>query len=86
MHIESIPAEPEELTSTDPVIHWTSIESRRKQYAEIDRRNTSFRKFMRKLLPGRLSKPATLDFYNEKDESDTGSVRRYRLDLPDETE
>lgn len=73
----------EALHIEHPVTHWTSATTRSKQYAKIDKQNSGFRKFIRKLVPCCLSKPTRLDFYDEKDDSDAGSVRRYRIDLPD---
>ncbi|KAF2083178.1 hypothetical protein K490DRAFT_60715 [Saccharata proteae CBS 121410] len=70
------------------VMHWTSPSTRRREYAEIDKSTTGIRGFVRKLLPRRLA-PAAMSrqsFYDpekDDDESDAGSVRRYRLDLPD---
>ncbi|KAF2102185.1 hypothetical protein NA57DRAFT_73618 [Rhizodiscina lignyota] len=75
LHLDSPPAS---------IMHWTSNTTRRKEYAEIDKQNSGFRKFMRKLLPSCLSRASTLDFYDEKDRSDAGSVRRYRMDIPDD--
>jgi hypothetical protein len=67
------------------VTHWTSDEVRRREYAAIDRSNTGVRGLLKKLLPKCVSKGHT-KFYNEKDGSDTGSVRRIRLDIPAEKE
>ena len=66
------------------VMRWTSDATRRKQYAEIDKRNSGLRKFIRKILPGCVSKQSSLGFFNGEDDSDAGSVRRFRLELPDE--
>jgi hypothetical protein len=63
------------------VMHWTSDEARAKEYAAIDRSNTGVRGLLKKLLPKCVSKGHT-KFYDEKDGSDCGSVRRIRLDFP----
>lgn len=63
------------------VMHWTSHETRMKEYAAIDRSNTGVRGLLKKLLPKCVSKGHT-KFYDEKDGSDAGSVRRIRLDFP----
>ena len=63
-------------------MHWTSPSTRRREYERIDRANNGFRGFFRKVVPRCVSGPPE-KFY-EKDQSDTGSVRRYRLDDVDE--
>ncbi|KAJ8111064.1 hypothetical protein OPT61_g6247 [Boeremia exigua] len=60
-------------------IHWTSPSTRKRDYERIDRQNTGFRGLIRRVLPRCVSSPPE-KFY-EKDESDAGSVRRYRLDI-----
>lgn len=79
------PLERKDTAAVDvAVVQWTSDATRREQYAEIDKRNRGLRKLLKKLLPNCLPKPTTLDFYNERDGSDAGSVRRYRIDLGNE--
>lgn len=63
------------------VLHWTSDEVRKDEYAAIDRANTGVRGLFRRLLPKCIS-TGRGKFYNEKDGSDAGSVRRIRLDFP----
>jgi hypothetical protein len=65
------------------VLHWTSDETRAKEYAAIDRSNTGIRGLLRKMLP-KCVRPDRSKFYDEKDGSDAGSVRRIRLDFPNE--
>ncbi|OCL11557.1 hypothetical protein AOQ84DRAFT_186957 [Glonium stellatum] len=67
----------------DTIIHWTSPSTRRREYAEIDRSHKGVRGFLRKVTPRWCSGSPSQPFYNSKDNSDLGSVRRYRLDLPD---
>lgn len=73
-------------TSFPPtVMHWTSDETRMQEYAAIDRSNTGMRGLLKRLLPKCVSKGHG-KFYDEKDGSDAGSVRRIRLDFPMEKE
>jgi hypothetical protein len=59
-------------------MHWTSPCTRQREYERIDRANSGFRGLMNKVMPRCVSGPQE-KFY-EKDQSDTGSVRRYRMD------
>lgn len=69
-------------TSFPPTtMHWTSDEVRMKEYAAIDRANSGVRGLLKKLLPKCVSRSRG-KFYDEKDGSDAGSVRRIRLDFP----
>jgi hypothetical protein len=75
----------EEMTAEDTTttMHWTSPCTRRREYERIDRANTGVRGFLNKVVPRCVSGPPE-KFY-EKDESDAGSVRRYRLDDEEDT-
>ncbi|CBY02209.1 hypothetical protein IAQ61_006796 [Plenodomus lingam] len=64
-------------SKTNTTMHWTSPCSRKREYERIDRANSGIRGLLRKALPRSLSGPQE-KFY-EKDQSDAGSVRRYRL-------
>ncbi|EKG17746.1 hypothetical protein MPH_05026 [Macrophomina phaseolina MS6] len=68
------------------VIHWNSPSTRRREYAEIDRSTKGFRGFLRRVTPRWLSRrPPRQAFYDdEKDDDDACSVRRYRIELPDD--
>jgi len=69
-------------TSFPPTtMHWTSDEVRMKEYEAIDRSNSGVRGFLKKLLPKCVSRGHG-KFYDGKDGSDAGSVRRIRLDVP----
>ncbi|OCK81996.1 hypothetical protein K432DRAFT_235977 [Lepidopterella palustris CBS 459.81] len=68
------------------IIHWTSPSTRRREYAEIDSSRKGIRGFFRKVTPKCLSGSPSQPFYDSKNTSDVGSVRRYRLDLPNEPE
>jgi hypothetical protein len=63
------------------IIHWTSDETRRKEYAQIDRQCKGLRGIWNRLFTRSGTRQK---FYDEKEGSDAGSVRRIRLDLPDE--
>lgn len=63
-------------------IHWTSPTTRMRDYKRIDKANSGFRGLLNKVIPRCVSGPPE-KFY-EKDQSDTGSVRRYRLDEADD--
>jgi hypothetical protein len=66
------------------VIDWKSPTTRRREYAEIDRRERGLRGWWRRWSPSWCSRSSRLGFYEGGDKSDAGSVRRYRLELPDE--
>jgi len=59
-------------------MHWTSPCSRRREYERIDRANTGVRGLLNKVMPRCVSGPQE-KFY-EKDQSEAGSVRRYRIE------
>ena len=65
------------------VMSWTTLESRRREYEEIDKAHSGWRGLLNMLTPkwchGRNSRRK---FFRGKDGSD--SVRRYRMHLPDE--
>ncbi|KAH9861597.1 hypothetical protein J1614_011348 [Plenodomus biglobosus] len=65
------------VDKTNTTMHWTSPCSRKREYERIDRANSGIRGLFRKALPRSISGPQE-KFY-EKDQSDAGSVRRYRL-------
>jgi hypothetical protein len=60
-------------------MQWTSPCTRSREYKRIDRANTGVRGFLNKVMPRCVSGPPPEKFY-EKDQSDAGSVRRYRMD------
>ncbi|KAF3045227.1 hypothetical protein E8E12_010865 [Didymella heteroderae] len=59
--------------------HWTSPSTRKRDYERIDRQNTGLRGLVRRAVPRCVSGPP--ERFYEKDQSDAGSVRRYRLDV-----
>lgn len=65
-------------------IRWTSDETRRREYAEMDRARSGFRGVLRRMFPKIAARSSASRFYEEGDGSDAGSVRRYRLELGEE--
>ncbi|CAO2654200.1 Nn.00g109330.m01.CDS01 [Neocucurbitaria sp. VM-36] len=66
------------IKDTNTTMHWTSPSTRQRDYERIDKANSGLRGLMRKAMPRCVSGPQE-KFY-EKDQSDAGSVRRYRMD------
>lgn len=64
------------------VIDWTLPSTRRLEYREIDKSCQGFRGIWRRLAPRWCRRNSRLSFFDGKG-SDEGSVRRYRLDLPE---
>jgi len=66
--------------------YWTSDASRRLEYAAIDAASRGVRGFFIKLVPDCILPPSSrrTRFHSEDADSDAGSVRRYRLALPEE--
>ena len=67
------------------IIDWKTPASRRREYEKIDRCSRGFRGLWRKVTPTWLRGGHQARFYEGKDD-DAGSVRRYRLDLPEEAD
>ena len=65
------------------IIDWKTPASRRREYEKIDRSTRGLRGLWRRVTPRWLRGGNQIHFYEGKDD-DAGSVRRYRLDLPDE--
>ena len=66
-------------------IDWTLPSTRRREYRKIESCCRGIPGLWRRFAPGFLQRNRRLTFYNEeKDDEDTGSVRRYRLDLPED--
>ncbi|KAL1977288.1 hypothetical protein VTN31DRAFT_147 [Thermomyces dupontii] len=66
------------------VIDWTSPSTRRREYEKIDRSNRGLRGLWRRIAPPcfRPSYSRT-PFFEEGKSNHEGSVRRFRMDLPD---
>lgn len=65
-------------------IRWTSDETRRREYAEIDRAHSGIKGLFRRMFPKIAAKSNRSRFYSEDDGSDAESIRRYRLDVPEQ--
>jgi hypothetical protein len=67
-----------QTANPNTTMHWISPSTRKRQYEKIDKANSGLRGFVSKIVPRCVSGPPPPKFY-EKDQSDTGSVRRYRI-------
>ena len=74
-------ATPNHIPAT--VIDWTSPSTRRREYEEIDKSCRGVRGLWRRFAPRWVRSNSRLKFYDSDDGSDAGSVRRYRLNLPE---
>ncbi|THC91854.1 hypothetical protein EYZ11_008676 [Aspergillus tanneri] len=76
------------IQSSATVIDWTSPSTRRREYEKIDRASSGMRGFWRRVAPRWCqSRDNRTPFFEEgKDGKGNyeGSVRRFRMDLPDE--
>jgi hypothetical protein len=78
--------EPKDKVATTTTIHWTSPATRRREYETMDKAHSGIRGAIRKVIPNFcLPGPPPPKFYDEN-QSDTGSVRRYRMDIPEDEE
>jgi hypothetical protein len=75
---------PEEEFVPATIMHWTSDETRRKEYAKIDMASKGIRGLLSRLFPRLAMKSKRSRFYDEKDGSRAGSIRRYRLNFDDD--
>lgn len=75
-----------DLTAPAPptTIDWTSAATRRREYEKIDKSHRGIRGWWRRIAPRWCPRPqaSRTGFYDG--DSDVGSVRRYRIDLPDD--
>lgn len=66
-------------------MEWTSPESRRAEYEKIDRAGRGVRGLWRRVAPRWCqTREARTPFFEEGNTCREGSVRRFRMDLPDE--
>jgi hypothetical protein len=76
------------VTATTTVIDWTSPSTRRREYEKIDRASTGVRGFWRRVAPRWCQfGDNRMPFFEEGKKGKgnyEGSVRRFRMDLPDE--
>ncbi|KAL2832883.1 hypothetical protein BDW59DRAFT_138822 [Aspergillus cavernicola] len=89
----NVPIQHVEITSskTKPtVIEWTSPSTRRREYEAIDRASSGVRGFWRRVAPRWCQfGDSRVPFFEEAKDGKAnyeGSVRRFRMDLPDEPE
>ncbi|KAJ5287007.1 hypothetical protein N7478_002693 [Penicillium angulare] len=69
------------------VMEWTSPSTRRQEYEKIDRASRGMRGLWRRVAPRWCqAKDSRVPFFEEGKTSREGSVRRFRMDLPDEEE
>lgn len=80
--------QPERKLVEPTVFEWTSPTSRRREYAKIDRSTRGLRGVWRKVAPKFLLSEQHAPFFEEgKTGRDyEGSVRRFRMDIPDDGE
>lgn len=63
-------------------IDWTQPSTRQREYRKIDQSHRGLRGLWRRLTPRWCHRKSRhLDFFREDDKYDTGSVRRYRIDM-----
>lgn len=67
--------------SFNTVMSWTSDETRRREYAKIDRAYTGLRGWFNQIVPRAWKKCSRRDFF--RGECDGDSVRRFRVSLPE---
>ncbi|KAJ6014973.1 hypothetical protein N7540_009564 [Penicillium herquei] len=69
----------------ETVMEWTSPSTRRREYEKIDRASRGMRGLWRRVAPRWCqARDARTPFFEEGKTSREGSVRRFRMDLPDE--
>ncbi|CAG8215557.1 unnamed protein product [Penicillium olsonii] len=66
------------------VMEWTSDDTRRREYEKIDRASSGMRGFWRRVAPRCFqTRDARTPFFEEGKPEREGSVRRFRMDLPE---
>lgn len=87
--------DPEDISAAPPpppppatCQYWTSDSTRRLEYAAIDAASRGVKGFFIRLVPDCILPPSSrrTRFHCDDEASDAGSVRRYRLALPEEKE
>lgn len=68
------------------VMEWTSPSTRRREYEKIDRASRGMRGLWRRVAPRWCQRNSRTPFFEEGKTGRDGSVRRFRMDLPDEVE
>ncbi|KAL4923251.1 uncharacterized protein BDV17DRAFT_248213 [Aspergillus undulatus] len=89
-HVEGEILSAESKRTQPTIIEWTSPSTRRREYKEIDRASSGVRGFWRRVAPRWCQfGNSRVPFYVEREDGKAnyeGSVRRFRMDLPDEPE
>lgn len=89
-HDEITTPQPPNPSLPPTTIDWTLPTTRRREYEKIEASTRGIRGLWRRLAPKRCQRNSRLAFYagdpeKLEDDSDAGSVRRYRVSLDDET-
>lgn len=90
--IRETPQQQQQQNNADPdtvMIDWMTPSTRRREYEKIDRQNRGIRGWWRRIAPKWCtSREKRTPFYEEKDGKANyeGSVRRFRMDLPDDAD
>jgi hypothetical protein len=67
------------------VMEWTSPDTRRREYEKIDRASSGVRGFWRRVAPRCFqTRDARIPFFEEGKPEREGSVRRFRMDIPED--
>jgi len=66
------------------VMEWTSDTTRRREYEKIDRASRGVRGLWRRVAPRWCHRDSRTPFFEEGKTTREGSVRRFRMDIPDE--
>lgn len=83
-HVHSPSASSIHIPTT--VMEWTSPSTRRREYEKIDRASRGVRGFWRRVAPRWCQRNSRTPFFEEGKSGREGSVRRFRMDLPDDDE
>ncbi len=66
------------------IIDWTLPSTRRREYRKIENTCRGIPGLWRRFAPRFFQRNRRLSFYEDEKDADTGSVRRYRIDLPED--
>lgn len=80
-HVHSPSASSIHIPTT--VMEWTSPSTRRREYEKIDRASRGMRGLWRRVAPRWCQRNSRTPFFEEGKSGREGSVRRFRMDLPD---
>ena len=68
------------------IIDWTLPSTRRREYRKIESSCRGIPGLWRRFVPRFLQRNRRLSFYEDEKDDNAGSVRRYRMDLPEDEE